>query len=114
MTPLGIRADILSSVRHPRAPVLSYRQQLRALTQAGFVLWDIMKRCTLHNSDDTTIADAHFNDVPGLLSRLKGVRRVVFCNGATTGAQFVKHFAKWIAEEFDDVEVGGCRWVASA
>ena len=71
-TPLAIRKDIVEHIHHPNAPVFSYDEQVRSLTAAGYALWDIMGRCNIKNSDDTSIRGAHFNDVrvaclPGLL-----------------------------------------------
>ena len=91
VTPLAVRRDIVDNILHKAAPVLTYAQQLAVLTDAGYCMWDAMRSCVIHNSDDTSIRDGNFNDVFGLLKRHPSIRRIVFCNGSTIATQFVRH-----------------------
>ena len=63
------------------SPVLDYDHQVETLTEAGFALWDVVTknlgifwlkedttqvaRCTIRNSDDSSIRDKQPNDIKG-------------------------------------------------
>ena len=55
--------DILQGLtRGLETPVFTYTKQLEALTGAGFVLWDVVKACSIRNSEDASIRDKEAND----------------------------------------------------
>jgi len=57
--------DILQTLEKVDCPVLDYDHQIEALTEAGFALWDVVARCTIINSDDSSIRDKQPNDIKG-------------------------------------------------
>ena len=48
-------------------PILPYKKQVERLTDNGFVLWDVIRDCTITNSDDTSIKDEMPNKIFELL-----------------------------------------------
>lgn len=62
-------------------PALPYAQRLARLNARGVGLWDVYAACRREGSLDSAIRDAEFNDLPGLLQRLPGLRAIAH-NGA--------------------------------
>lgn len=90
--------DILAGLHHPEAPILSYSEQVSSLTKAGFALWDIVKSCTIRNSDDTSIKDCQPNDISGLLVEYPSINKIVFASGKTSAMEFVKMHRAWLRQ----------------
>lgn len=90
--------DILAGLLHTEAPVLPYSEQVSSLTKAGFALWDIVKTCSIKNSDDTSIKDCQPNDIPGLLSKIPSINKIVFASGKTSALEFVKMQRDWLRQ----------------
>jgi len=96
--------DIIEALEKVESPILDYNHQLETLTAAGFALWDVVGRCTIRNSEDSSIRDKQPNDVRGLLSALPSIKRIVFSSGATSARLFLSLNRAWLKE-------GGEFWV---
>lgn len=90
--------DILAGLHHPEAPIMTYAEQVLSLTQSGFALWDIVKCCTIRNSDDTSIKDCQPNDISGLLLKHPSINKIVFASGKTSAMEFVKMQRDWLRQ----------------
>lgn len=74
------------------APAAPYEVRLRALTQAGIALWDVLDACVRPGSLDSAILDASIvpNDFTGFLARHRGITHVFF-NGSKAADSFRRH-----------------------
>lgn len=71
-------------------PALPYPERLLTLGQHKIALWDVLSGCRRAGSLDAMIRDAVPNDIPALLQRCPGIRKIC-CNGTTAG-KYLKHF----------------------
>lgn len=71
-------------------PALPYPERLSALGQHQIALWDVLSGCRRAGSLDAAIRDAVPNEIPALLQRCPGIRKIC-CNGTTAG-NYLKHF----------------------
>ena len=90
--------DILSGLLQDSAPILSYQEQLEQLTGAGFALWDVVNKCRIKNSDDTSIKDCVPNDIRGLVHQHPTITKIVFASGKTSAKLFAKLNKSWLRE----------------
>jgi len=100
--------DILEALKKVDSPILDYKHQVETLTESGFALWDVVGRCTIRNSEDSSIRDKQPNDIKGLLSALPSIRRIVFSSGATSARLFLSLNRAWV-KEADEFWVGAGR-----
>jgi G:T/U-mismatch repair DNA glycosylase len=82
------------------APLRSYGEQLRELTQRGFVLWDVMQSCKRQGSVDANIERASVvpNDIRGLCARNPSIKRICLASGKSTAQYFKRHFKSWLEQ----------------
>ena len=71
-------------------PALPYLERLHALGQNKIALWDVLSGCRRTGSLDAMIRDAVPNEIPALLQRCSGIRKIC-CNGTTAG-KYLKRF----------------------
>jgi G:T/U-mismatch repair DNA glycosylase len=71
-------------------PILPYKKQVERLTDNGFVLWDVIRDCTITNSDDTSIKDEMPNKIFELLHQYPTIDRIVFASGQKSAQKFKK------------------------
>ncbi len=73
---------------------LPYGERLENLQAQGLALWDVLATCERRGSLDSAIEHhtAVANDVPALLQRCSGIRRIC-CNGGTAYAALRRCFA---------------------
>lgn len=69
----------------------SYSGKLRMLRGAGIALWDVVESCERAGALDADIRDPRPADVPGLLRRYPGIRRV-FVTGRTGALLYERFF----------------------
>jgi hypoxanthine-DNA glycosylase len=83
----GIRSD------------LPYGVRLEHLQAQGLALWDVLASCERRGSLDSAIEHhtAVANDVPDLLQRCRGIRRIC-CNGGTAYAALRRCFAAQLVQ----------------
>lgn len=72
-------------------PDVPYPERLRRLRAAGIALWDVVASAERRGSGDAAIRKEVPNDVPGLLERCRGIRKIFF-NGAPAERLFRRHF----------------------
>ncbi len=72
-----IMAEILGS-----APLQTDEDKARLLIRHGIALWDVAHSCVRPGSLDSSIREPEPNDIPALLKRCPGIRKILF-NGAT-------------------------------
>lgn len=73
--------------------------QVETLTRAGYALWDVVRECSIRNSDDTTVTDTEPNDIRGLVEQLQpALRRIVFASGKTSANIFIRMNKPWLRE----------------
>jgi len=79
-------------------PELDYASRLRALTQAGVALWDVLHSAVRPGSLDADIVAAtqQVNDVAALIGRRRSIRLVGF-NGRKAAAVFRRHVEPQLA-----------------
>ena len=65
------------------------------LTRAGYALWDVVKACSIKNSEDASIADKEANDIRGLVELVPSIRRIVF-SGAGSARLFLSLQRSWL------------------
>jgi hypoxanthine-DNA glycosylase len=78
---------------------LPYGERLEHLQAHGLALWDVLASCERRGSLDSAIEHhtAVANDVPGLLQRCRGIRRIC-CNGGTAFAALRRSFAAQLVQ----------------
>ena len=74
------------------APDTPYADRLRALTQAGIALWDVLGACRRPGSLDAAIDEASIvpNDFAAFFARHRHIRQVFF-NGTKAASSFRRH-----------------------
>lgn len=72
-------------------PELPYEQRLEALKKNKVALWDTAMTCTRRSSADSEIRNTVPNDIPSLLKKNPGIKKILF-NGKTAYNLFVKNF----------------------
>lgn len=91
-----VAKDILAGLNKTDAEILGYEEQVKVLLAYGYIMWDIVRSCSIRNSDDTSISDYVPNDIPGLLAQYPTIRRIVFSSGKTSAALFARMNRAWL------------------
>lgn len=77
--------------------IIPYEEQIEKLAMTGFAMWDVIASCQRPGSLDQDIRNETPNDIRGFCQQhSKTLRRIVFSNGGTGSALFVKHFREWL------------------
>lgn len=71
---------------------LSYRRKIRLLKENGVALWDTIGSCERVGASDGAIRCAVPNDIPSLIRRYPGIRKIVL-NGRLAEKLYRKHSA---------------------
>jgi len=81
---------------------LPYDERLERLQQRGLALWDVLASCERRGSLDAAIEQrtAIANDIPALLQRCRGIRRIC-CNGAAAYAALQRSGGTQLAQATD-------------
>jgi double-stranded uracil-DNA glycosylase len=84
---------------------LPYQRRLERLQAHRVALWDVFASCSRRGSLDSAIdhSSAVPNDIPALLRRCPGIRRIC-CNGTTAYVAFGQHFAATLAHSGMKIE----------
>ena len=91
--------SIIDSLQNTSASVLSYEDQVKRLTEAGFALWDVVRECDIRNSDDNSVKNSQPNDVRGFVEKDQpSIRRIVFASGKTSASIFIRMNKKWLQD----------------
>jgi len=72
-------------------PVNNRDQKIWLLKEAKIGLWDMVAGCSRSNSLDSSLRGIEVNDIPGLLERHRGIRKVLF-TGRKAQELFERHF----------------------
>ncbi|HEX4023849.1 MAG TPA: DNA-deoxyinosine glycosylase [Steroidobacteraceae bacterium] len=77
---------------------LPYGERLERLQEWGVALWDVLASCERRGSLDSAIEHrtAVANDLPAVLRRCQGIRRIC-CNGGTAYAALQRCLGPWLA-----------------
>ena len=70
-------------------------------------MWDVVKVCSIRNSEDASIRDKEANDIRGLVELVPSIRRIVF-SGAGSARLFLSLQRSWLRAE-DRFWLGGGR-----
>ena len=87
----GIISEVLGEAKPE-----SYRERVRMLRRHRVALWDTLKACVRPGALDSAIRDPRPTDVPGLVKRFPGIRRV-FLNGGGAEAYYKRFFASKVS-----------------
>ena len=61
-------------------------------------MWDVVKVCSIRNSEDASIRDKEANDIRGLVELVPSIRRIVF-SGAGSARLFLSLQRSWLRAE---------------
>lgn len=70
---------------------LPYEARLAALRNCGIALWDVLASCERDGSADAAIRRPVPNDLPGLLTHLPQLQKIL-CNGTASGRYLGRFF----------------------
>ena len=65
-----------------------YNEKISCLKKNKIALWDVYETCVRNDSHDSNINNAKLNDINGLLSKYKNIRKVIF-NGQKAASEYV-------------------------
>ena len=68
------------------------------LTRVGYALWNLVKACSIRNSEDASIRDKEANDIRGLVELVPSIRRIVFSR-AGSARLFLSLQRSWLRSE---------------
>lgn len=74
--------------QNARVPT-TVEEKTALLLASHLAIWDSLKTCTITGAQDTSIRDAHPNDISGLLNSTS--ISAVFCNGAASFKYYQKY-----------------------
>mmetsp|Transcript_24050 Transcript_24050/g.38784 ORF Transcript_24050/g.38784 Transcript_24050/m.38784 type:complete len:229 (-) Transcript_24050:17-703(-) len=89
---------IEDNLLYKEGPFLTYEEQLSALMEAGYALWDVLQSCEREGSTDSKIQmkSVAGNDIRGFCEENPSIRRICFASGASTATYFRKFNEDWL------------------
>jgi G:T/U-mismatch repair DNA glycosylase len=92
--------QIVDHLLHPNSEVLTYQDQVRRLTGAGFVIWDVLRKAEVKNSDDGSInlKNSVSNDIKKLILENPSIQKIVFASGGKSASLFRGHHKEWLKQ----------------
>lgn len=85
---------LLASLFHEPLPKM-IAEKTALLSMHHIALWDVVFRCTIEGSADSTLKPQKFNDIASLIQKTD--IHTVFCNGQTAGKLYKAKWDKTIA-----------------
>mmetsp|Transcript_5496 Transcript_5496/g.7315 ORF Transcript_5496/g.7315 Transcript_5496/m.7315 type:complete len:249 (-) Transcript_5496:75-821(-) len=97
-TSTKIPSFIEDHLLYKEGPYLTYEEQLSALMEAGFALWDVLRSCEREGSTDSKIRmkSVAGNDIKGFCDENPSIRRICFASGSSTATYFRKFNEGWL------------------